>query len=480
MGVASTAEATAIAARDTANTAITDASTAQGEIDTHEADHPRSTRVWIQLSQPPLTGNQLDDVWIRDSTTSNWSLWKWTGTVWAITFTSPNIPSTGDIDARIAGLVEQYAILGTNEIIHGSRTLVYIRTPGAGLPTPTQALFDAGAVTSTQGVWYYLDNVGHETATNTWTWADLNDGQTDLAGYRGVVSENPFSIDNPQVLDWAYISGEHRWVRRNSSTWVYAPGPVNFDSRYRSQHAAERAGLTTVGKFIFVSSGHQMRIIRDYLGNVPGAGIFEWVAFQGPTLNLENWAFRDQNVRVQPRKLADFPQASLNQIPNGGDQYFTLRARVHKNTTGTLTSYDLADWIVEPAGGAGGAVVTRYAATFDAASYAYTTENNGGGTGGSSALTTAYPAGLDRPKALAAAKTAYVRGDFQETPSPEWKILVEFSSAEMYSTGMPGQLANDAFQLTFGHTAITLTLHGRELAAANQRDAWFLNLTMVG
>ena len=230
-----------------------------------------------------------------------------------------------------------------------------------GLPTPTEALFDAGAVTSNQGVWYYLDNVGHETSTNQWTWADLNDGQTDLAGYRGVVSENPFNIPNPQVLDWAYISGEHRWVRRNSSTWVYNPGPAAFDSRYRSQHAAERAGLVTVGAYIFSSSKHQIRIIRSYQGNVPGAGIYEWVAFQGPALDIEDWAFRSNNVRVQPRKLGDFPTHSLNQIPNDGEQWYTLRARVHKNANGTLTSYDLSDWIEEVVGG-GGSEVTASAA----------------------------------------------------------------------------------------------------------------------
>ena len=60
------------------------------------------------------------------------------------------------------------------------------------------------------------------------------------------------------------------------------------------------------------------------------------------------------NVRVQPRKLAEFP-TSVNQIPDGGEQWFTLRARVHKSGDGSLTSYDLSHWIPEVTAGGGGA-----------------------------------------------------------------------------------------------------------------------------
>ena len=128
-------------------------------------------------------------------------------------------------------------------------------------------------------------------------------GHNDLAQWRGVVSENPFTIPNPQVLDWAYISGERRWVRRTSSTWAYqSPAPAAFDARYRSQHSAETAGLVTVGAFIFSNSHHAMRIIRTYSGDVPGPPIFEWRAFQAPALNLEPWAFRDdQHPRAGPQ-----------------------------------------------------------------------------------------------------------------------------------------------------------------------------------
>ena len=169
------------------------------------------------------------------------------------------------------------------------------------------------------------------------------------------------AIQNPQVLDWAYISSEHRWVRRNASTWIYASPPADFDGRYRSQHSAQRGGLTTVGKYIFVSSGHKMRIIRAYSGAVPGAATYEWTAFDGPALNIEDWAFRDNSVRVQARKLAEFPVASINSIPNDGEQWYTLRARVHKNADGSLTSYDLSHWIEEVVasgtpGAAGGGV----------------------------------------------------------------------------------------------------------------------------
>ena len=127
----------------------------------------------------------------------------------------------------------------------------------------------------------------------------------------------------------------------------------------------------------------------------------------------------------------------------------------------------------------GGATVSRFTATFVPSTYTFTSEASGGGTGGFATLTTPYPAGLTRDTAVAGFKTAYVRGDSQETPTPEWKMLVEFTANVMYSSGQPGVVANDAFQLTFATSAIMLTLHGRELAQANQRDGWFLNLSMV-
>ena len=128
-------------------------------------------------------------------------------------------------------------------------------------------------------------------------------------------------------------------MRRTTSTWVYQPGPVNFDSRYRSQHSAERAGLVTVGRFIFDSSKHAMRIIRSYNGNVPGAAVYAWVAFDAPTLNLEDWAFRDEHIQVQARKLAMFPTGEIiTQHSQRWREVFQLdQARVHKDGTGSVS-----------------------------------------------------------------------------------------------------------------------------------------------
>ena len=69
-------------------------------------------------------------------------------------------------------------------------------------------------------------------------------------------------------------------------------------------------------------------------------------------------------MRVQPRKLGTFPPADVAAIPDDGEMWFRLRARVHKDADGLLTSYDLADWQEEgenaggvaPGGGGTGAV----------------------------------------------------------------------------------------------------------------------------
>ena len=334
--------ADANSAQTTADTGVTDAATAQTDIDEHEAEHPApGTQVFVDTAMPTGGEYQLDDIWIRDVTNSPWQIYKWTGTVWSLTFTDPGLTA-----AQVANVVKAFAIIGNDTQAGGDVTGVYLRAAGGTLPDATEARYNANAVTELDGVWHRLQLTGHGTAVNVWTWADLNDGQTDLAGFRGIVSENPFSIGNPQVLDWAYISGEHRWVRRNSSTWVYAPGPQNFDSRYRSQHAAERGGQVSIGRFIFDSNKHAMRIIRDYQGSVPGPATYAWIAFDGPTLNLEDWAYRDESIQVQARKLAQFPPGEIASIPNLGQKFFSLTARVHKNADGSATSYDLAQWEV--------------------------------------------------------------------------------------------------------------------------------------
>lgn len=85
---ASTAQGTADTNTTAVATAQTAADDAQDNLNDHETDHPRSTRVFIQTSFPSNFGNQLDDVWIRDTVGVPWTLWKWNGTAWAITYTS--------------------------------------------------------------------------------------------------------------------------------------------------------------------------------------------------------------------------------------------------------------------------------------------------------------------------------------------------------------------------------------------------------
>ena len=270
------------------------------------------TRVYVDTQEPTGGVYALDDVWIRD--VARFQIYKWTGTVWAVTFTLAEIP-----DVLLLG-------------------------PGVDLPAPTQADYAQNAVIAVDGQWFYVEQTGHLADTTHWDWADLNDGQIDLAGWRGIVAENPFSIPNPAALDWAYVANEQRWVRYSASTWQYQPAPINFNSRFRTQNAAQNGGLVTVGRYIFDHNKHAMRIIRAYDGAVPGAPTFAWHAFQGEALDLERWAFKNESIQVQPRKLATFTTPQLTQIQNGGEQHFRLTARVHKNADGSLTSYDLAAW----------------------------------------------------------------------------------------------------------------------------------------
>ena len=243
-------------------------------------------------------------------------------------------------------LFAPWAQVGNTDPIPAEKTGVDLPPPGSNLPPATEALYNSNAVLALAGLWYFIQLTGHEASADLWTWGDLNEGgHTDLAQWRGVVAENPFTISNPQVLDWSFITSERRWVRRNSSTWIYSSAPAQFEERYRSQHAAQSGGLVTVGKFIFVSSSHKMRIIRAYQGNIPGAPTYDWHVFTDTSPNIEPFALRDESIQVQPRKLAIFAQGDLNAIPDGGEQRFGLSmSGCIRVQTASLTSFDLSDW----------------------------------------------------------------------------------------------------------------------------------------
>ena len=152
-----------------------------------------------------------------------------------------------------------------------------LRAAGGTLPDATEARYNANAVTELDGLWHQAPT--HRTRNGCQRMIGrgptLTTGITDLSQDSGASSaENPFSIGNPQLcLDWAYISGEHRWVRRTIPVHgCTQPGPQNFDSRYRSQHAAERGGQVSIGRFIFDSNKHAMRIIRELSRKRAGSG----------------------------------------------------------------------------------------------------------------------------------------------------------------------------------------------------------------
>ena len=89
-GAASTAQGTADTALARGNEARTEAATAQStadgaqtEITEHEEEHEPGTQVFVSITEPSGGEYRLDDVWIRDVTTSPWQIYKWTGTVWS-------------------------------------------------------------------------------------------------------------------------------------------------------------------------------------------------------------------------------------------------------------------------------------------------------------------------------------------------------------------------------------------------------------
>ena len=205
-----------------------------------------NTTVYVQATEPSGGTYATDDVWVETVTLLR--IHKYDGSDWVLTYTLPSLEDLGvDLLAR-----------------------------GGTLPVATKELYDTHEVAARDGVWFYVVETGHGTE-NVWTWHNLT--TADLAKWRGVVEQNPFTITNPQPLDWAYIKNEHRWVRYASSTWEYQSAPANFDSRYRSENAAERAGLVTVGKFIYSNALNHMRVIRQYAGNVPVLPTYAWVAF---------------------------------------------------------------------------------------------------------------------------------------------------------------------------------------------------------
>ena len=120
------------------------------------------TKVYVQTAEPTGGTYRLDDVWIRDVTTgTGLQIYKWTGSVWAVTYTLPVIPD------------------------------VTLLSPGAALGTPSQSDYNQNAVRAVDGQWFYVQQTGHLADTVSWTWADLNDGMVDLAGWRQIVAENP-------------------------------------------------------------------------------------------------------------------------------------------------------------------------------------------------------------------------------------------------------------------------------------------------
>ena len=100
------------------------------KLTTHEAEHPApGTQVFVSTGEPSGGEYQLDDIWIRDVTTSPWQIYLWDGDDWRLTYTNPGLTA-----AQVANVVKAFAIIGNDTQADGDVTGVYLRAAGGTLP----------------------------------------------------------------------------------------------------------------------------------------------------------------------------------------------------------------------------------------------------------------------------------------------------------------------------------------------------------
>ena len=309
----------------------------------------RFTRTWRDADITANGGTMARQVWIARG--NNGNIFVFTdNTDWDIypfrarfEIHTPGGGGGGGLDEA-----EVEALIGEHIITLG---------PGENFPVATAAHHVEGTMLSQGPHTFYVVEHGAPPADAVWTWADMSD--TYLAQWRQVVDGGNPTISNPQIGDWVYHKTNRRWLRWVGSVFAFSAAPPNFDAQQSSEFAAEHAGVTTAGTYIYDTISQMVRVITAYAGSVPDTRAYEWASQSSGGASLSRAAlypfFYDQIlagdfITRSPNIAAgtitygvNMPLAGLSDIPG-----YTGNAGL---VLGVNAAEDGVEWV---AGGGGG------------------------------------------------------------------------------------------------------------------------------
>ena len=234
----------------------------------------------------------------------------------------------------------------------------HVRTlgPGENFPVADGSLHDAGTVLAQGPLWHYVVQHGAPPADADWTWADLT--ATYLLQFRGTVDGGNPTVANPQTGDWVYHRTDRRWLRWVGTVFAFSNAPANFDAHYGTEGNAERAGLTTVGLFIYDIGTQEVRVITAYAGEVPDTRTFEWASMTAgggslsrstlyPFLYAQilagDWITRSPNIAAGTITYGvNMPISGLTDVPSLGSAAQVLAVNAAETA---------AEWVNQTGGG---------------------------------------------------------------------------------------------------------------------------------
>ena len=234
----------------------------------------------------------------------------------------------------------------------------HVRTlgPGENFPVADGSLHDAGTVLAQGPLWHYVVQHGAPPADADWTWADLT--ATYLLQFRGTVDGGNPTVANPQTGDWVYHRTDRRWLRWVGTVFAFSNAPANFDAHYGTEGNAERAGLTTVGLFIYDIGTQEVRVITAYAGEVPDTRTFEWASMTAgggslsrstlyPFLYAQilagDWITRSPNIAAGTITYGvNMPISGLTDVPSLGSAAQVLAVNAGETA---------AEWVNQTGGG---------------------------------------------------------------------------------------------------------------------------------
>ena len=205
-------------------------------------------------------------------------------------------------------------------------------------------------------LWHYVVQHGAPPADADWTWADLT--ATYLLQFRGTVDGGNPTVANPQTGDWVYHRTDRRWLRWVGTVFAFSNAPANFDAHYGTEGNAERAGLTTVGLFIYDIGTQEVRVITAYAGEVPDTRTFEWASMTAgggslsrstlyPFLYAQilagDWITRSPNIAAGTITYGvNMPISGLTDVPSLGSAAQVLAVNAGETA---------AEWVNQTGGG---------------------------------------------------------------------------------------------------------------------------------